>query len=65
MKPRSCNGCSAFIYDGLSSRCGLKHKIIDIKTIKSIYGEIFVFAPIEECEKPKSIREFCELSLRK
>ena len=61
---KTCRGCKALEKKlfGFGFYCGLSHSIWVVKEIDGIPIE---YKPIEECEKPRTITAYCELSLAK
>lgn len=61
---RNCNGCKALEHcnTNLGCFCGLGHKI---EELTSYYHVATSWKPLEECEKPKTHKEYVRLSLER
>ena len=60
MKLRNCNGCLAFLYDGVNSWCELHYPIKKTgeKYVPIVDETFIVFSPCEPCPKPKTNKEY-------
>lgn len=54
---RTCEGCRAFEYDGVRSRCNLQYDQ-DIQCSDSGWG--YTIKPAEECPKPKTYDKYIQ-----
>lgn len=58
---RTCNACKA-LDTTFQARCKLRYKIVVVKEIDHIPVS---WKPLEECPKPKTISDYCKISIHK
>ena len=62
---KTCTGCPAFYYNDFSGRCLLGNDIEHYDNINMDYGSLFLYRPVRNCVKPRSVRQFCEMSIER
>ena len=61
MKKRICDGCKAFLYSEFSGRCELGYTIEKACHCVVFGRDIFSYAPIQKCPKPRTNKQYLEI----
>ena len=57
---KTCNGCYAF--EQAINKCSLNYKLA---SGDRVWGIVVNYKPLEDCPKPKTIKEYYKLTIRK
>ena len=62
---KTCGNCPAFAYGDFKGKCNLGYDIKCYDMLKTVFGDINRFCPVEGCEKPKTVKQYVEMTIER